>query len=99
MSRSCDQLTVDEFDRADIETAGRLHRQHHLRLAIELAGDDELLLIATRERSSRCLRSGSAHIELRHFCRGDFASAGIVDPAALAEWRKRAIAEQHVLSQ
>src|SRR4051812_44474201 len=45
------QLLVDEFNRANIETTGRLDGEQDIRLTVELAGDDQLLLIATGKRS------------------------------------------------
>ena len=56
-----DELLVDELDRADVETAGRLHGQERVRLAVQLAGDDQLLLIAAGERARpACPESGRA---------------------------------------
>ena len=46
-----DDLLVDELDRADVEAACRLAGDQHLRLGAELAGDDDLLLVAAAERS------------------------------------------------
>ncbi len=40
---------MHELDRPDIEPAGRLDRQHDIRVALQFAGDDQFLLVATRE--------------------------------------------------
>ena len=42
-------LVVDELDRPDVDAAGRLADQQHLRVALHLAGDDDLLLVAAGE--------------------------------------------------
>ena len=44
-----DQATVDELDRADVEPARRLGGDEHARIAVDLAGEDDLLLVAARE--------------------------------------------------
>src|SRR5581483_7238111 len=44
-----DQPAVDELDRADVEAARRLRGDQHLRVAIDLAREDHLLLVAARE--------------------------------------------------
>src|SRR6478735_3737441 len=93
------QLAMHELDGSHVETPGRLDSQDDLWLAVELAGDDEFLLVAPGERASRGLRSRCAHVELFHLRGGNFAGARIVDAATLAEGRQRTVAEQHVLGQ
>jgi hypothetical protein len=44
---------VDELDRADVEPARRLRGDQHLRVAVDLAGEDDLLLVAAREAAAR----------------------------------------------
>src|SRR5699024_3890343 len=51
---------VDELDRANIEAAGRLDGEEHIRVALELAGDDQLLLVAAGEGPRRGSRRGRA---------------------------------------
>ena len=58
-----DELAVDELDRADIDAARRLRHEQQLRLQLELAADDQLLLIAARQRARRQLRIRRTHIE------------------------------------
>ena len=41
---------MDELDRADIHSARRLADEQHLRIAVDLAGEDELLLVAAGKR-------------------------------------------------
>ena len=42
---------MDELDRADVEPARRLRRDEHARVARHLAREDDLLLVAARERA------------------------------------------------
>ena len=44
-----DDLLVDELDGADVDAARRLADQQHLGVALHLAGDDDLLLVAAGE--------------------------------------------------
>ena len=44
-----DQPAVDELDRADVEPARRLGGDQHAWVAVDLAGEDHLLLVAARE--------------------------------------------------
>ena len=44
-----DDAAVDELDRADVESPGRLGDDQQLHVAGQLAGDDHLLLVAARE--------------------------------------------------
>ena len=55
---------MDELDRADVETARRLRRDQHLRVAVDLAREDDLLLVAAGEAASERLRAAAAHVEL-----------------------------------
>ena len=68
-----DRLAVDELDAADVEAARRLVEDEQLQVAVELAGDDDLLLVAARQRAGadarptasgcrtpRCARSAAA---------------------------------------
>ena len=52
-----DQAPVDELDRTDVETAGRLRGDQHARVAVDLAGEDHLLLVAAGERARLRLRA------------------------------------------
>ena len=51
------RLPVDELDAADVEAARRLVEDEQLQLPIELARDDQLLLVPARQRARR-RRSG-----------------------------------------
>ena len=49
-SRLAIVLAVDELDAAHVEAAGRLVEHEQPEVAVELAGDDELLLVAAGQR-------------------------------------------------
>ena len=46
-----EDLPPHELDRPDVEPAGRLGRDQQLRARVQLAGEDQLLLVPTRERA------------------------------------------------
>ena len=46
-----DHLVVDELDAAHVQAARRLVEDEQLEVAVELARDDDLLLVAARERA------------------------------------------------
>src|SRR5829696_8416916 len=55
-----DEPPVHELDRAHVEAARRLRRDEHLRVAVDLARHDHLLLVAAGERRRRRLRAAAA---------------------------------------
>src|SRR5581483_5880120 len=59
-----DEPPVEELDGADVEAAGGLGGDQHLRVARDLARRDHLLLIAARERARARERAAAAHVEL-----------------------------------
>ena len=59
-----DEAAVDELDRADVETARRLRGDQHLRIAVDLAREHHLLLVAAGERAGRRRRPAAADVEL-----------------------------------
>src|SRR5581483_188837 len=58
-----DEAPVDVLDRADVEPARRLGGDQHLRIALDLAGEDHLLLVPARQRSGAGVRAAAAHVE------------------------------------
>ena len=58
-----DELLVHELDRTDVEAAGRLRRDQDARLAAELAGEHDLLLVSARERCRPRVRPAAADVE------------------------------------
>src|SRR5829696_7786862 len=75
-----DELLVDELDRSHIETAGRLHGKEGVRLAMQLASDDQFLLVSSGKRPGRGVRGGSANVKRPHQALGQSPTAGVVDP-------------------
>ncbi len=63
-SRSVDEAPVHVLDRADVEAARRLRGDQHARITVDLAREDHLLLVASRETHGGCLRTTTAHVEL-----------------------------------
>ena len=59
-----DEAAVHELDRADVEAPRRLRGDQHLRVAVDLAGEDDLLLVAAGEAARAGLRPAAAHVEL-----------------------------------
>ena len=53
-----DHLAMDELDAADVQSASRLVEDEQLQVALELARDHDLLLIAARQRRRRRLADG-----------------------------------------
>ena len=56
---------MDELDAADVEAARRLVEDEQAEVAVELAGDDDLLLVAARQRAGRDLRGRRPDVVLR----------------------------------
>ena len=52
-SRFAIDLAMDELDAADVQAARRLIEDEQPQVAAELAGDDDLLLVAARQRAGR----------------------------------------------
>src|SRR4029077_4269115 len=76
---------VDKLDRADVEAAGRLGRDEHLRVACHLACDDDLLLVPAREGPGARRLATTAHIELLEQALRALEHAARVDEAPLRE--------------
>src|SRR5207248_8003011 len=59
-----DEPAMDELDRSDVQATRRLCGEEHLRISRDLAADDDLLLIASRESRSQRLRPPASDVEL-----------------------------------
>ena len=55
---------MDELDRADVEAARGLRGDEHLRVAVDLACEHDLLLVAAGEGARRRRRAAAADVEL-----------------------------------
>ena len=71
-----DEPAVDELDRADVEAARRLRGDQHRRVAVDLAGEHDLLLVAAGERAGARRRAAAAHVELLEQPRARARSGG-----------------------
>src|SRR5918995_924087 len=94
-----DELLVDELDRSHVEASGRLHGKKGVWLAMQLASDDQLLLVSSGERPGWSIRGGSANIERSHQPFSQCPAAGVVDPAARTEWCLFGIPQEDVLGE
>ena len=79
-----DEPPVQVLDRADVEAARRLRRDQHLRVARDLARDDDLLLVAAREPARARQRAAAAHVELadQRCARARRAASGRASPTS-----------------
>src|SRR5690606_2870425 len=59
-----DEFAVDEFDSADIDAACGLRDEQQPRLKLELASDDEFLLIAARKRAGGQFGIRRPHVKI-----------------------------------
>src|SRR5690606_7511233 len=72
-----DELAVDELDRADSPAAGRLDGKQDVWIAIQFAGDDQLLLVAAGKGPRGRFRRWRANVVALH----QLASDGLRLPA------------------
>ena len=63
-SRSSIEAAVDELDRADVEPARRLRGDQDARVAVDLAREHDLLLVAAGEAARARLRAAAADVVL-----------------------------------
>src|SRR5215207_5788047 len=77
-----DELLVDKLDRSHVEAAGRLDGKEGVWLAMQLAGDDQFLLVSSGARPGRSVGGGSANVERSHQPFSQCAAAWVIDPAA-----------------
>src|SRR5215208_1942093 len=94
-----DELLVDELDRSDVEAAGRLDGKEGVWLAMQLAGDDQLLLVSSGERPGGRVRGGRANVKRPHQPFGQCPAAGVVDPASRTEWCLLGIPQEDILGE
>src|SRR5215204_2440056 len=94
-----DKLLVDKLDGSHVETTSRLDGKEGIWLAMQFAGDDQLLLVSSRECPGRSVRGWSANVEGSHQPFGQCAAARVVDPTAGAEWCLLGVAQEHVLGE
>ncbi len=69
---------MDELDAADIEATGGLVEDQQLEVTVELAGHDELLLVAAGQRPGGHARGRRAHVVLLDGLVGACGDGGLV---------------------
>src|SRR3954447_22448760 len=94
-----DEPPVDELDRADVEAARRLRRDQHLRVAVDLAREHDLLLVAARERVRRRRRRAAPDVELGQQPLRTLDHRAQVEDAAARVRRLAVAVERQVLSE
>src|SRR5262249_12075363 len=94
-----DEAAVDELDRADVETARRLRRDEDARIAGDLPRENDLLLVASRERSVDGLRPAAAHVVLGQQPSRALEDAPRIEPAPARERRLVVVVERDVLGE
>ena len=92
-----DEAAVEELDRPHVEAARRLGRDQHLRVARDLARDDDLLLVAAGEAARARLRAAAAHVELLDQPCGALDHPRGKQPAPLRVRRLRVVVQPDVL--
>src|SRR5439155_183434 len=93
-----EHLVDHEAGRAGIEAPSRLRRDQHAWTASELAGQHELLLVATRQRARGDVGATGPDAEARDALGRRGAHGAEVEPRSPAERRPVAIAEGEVLA-
>src|ERR687898_283333 len=88
-----DELLVDELDGADVEAARRLDGEQDVRITVQLAGDDQLLLVAAGEGAGDGVGRRGADVELLHQLARHAAAGAAVDAAAADERFALGVAE------
>src|SRR5437588_2080204 len=77
-----DELAVYELDGPDVNAARRLRDQKEFGAQLELATDDELLLVAARKRAGGKVRVRGAHVEVAYDFKRPVAYAREVEQRA-----------------
>ena len=81
-----DEAAVDELDRADVDAARRLADEQHLRVALDLARQHDLLLVAAGEFGGLQPRRRRADVVALHLARrGRATIAAMIEERAVAE--------------
>src|SRR5215211_8274590 len=94
-----DEPAMDELDRADVEPARRLGGQQDARIALDLAGDDHLLLIAARQRGGPRERPTAADVEGLQEAPRPCDQPARIEPAEARVGRLLVIVERDVLGE
>ena len=80
-----DEPAVDELDRADVDAARRLADDQHLRAALDLARQHDLLLVAAGEFAGLEPRRRRADVVARHLAREVRDHPAVIEERTIAE--------------
>src|SRR5690606_22435560 len=94
-----DELAVDELDRADIQAAGRLDGKQDVWIAIQFAGDDQLLLVAAGKGPRGRFRRWRANVVALHQLASDGLRLPAVNHSGADERFSLGVPQQDVLPQ
>ena len=94
-----DEPPVDELDRAHVEAARRLRGDQHLRVAVDLAREDDLLLVAAREAAGVRVRPAAADVELLQQDARLLDQALRIEPAEARRGRMIVVVQGEVLGE
>ena len=93
-----DNLLVDEFNRANINSARRLADQQNIGVVLNIAGQNDLLLVAAGKALGIQARIGGADVKPFHLADGVVEHSRLIHQAASADiFRLVMIAKGHVL--
>ena len=84
---------------ADVDAACRVGGDQHGRLGEHLPSDDQLLLVAARQRERTHVDARRAHVEAAYDLVGALAAGVPIDQPVVGELATGLMAEQHVLPQ
>ena len=73
-----DELAVDELDGSDVHAARRLGDEQELWLQVELATDDQFLLVAAGERFCRTVDNRRTNVKIFQYLFGPFLNRRII---------------------
>src|SRR5438046_5481051 len=94
-----DEPFVHELDGADVQTACRLRRDQHARVAGDLAREDHLLLVAAGERACERLRPAAAYVVLAEQTARALDHAARIEPPPARERRLVVVVQRDVLRE
>src|SRR6185436_2697932 len=92
-----DEAPMDELDGADVQAPGRLCGDEDLRIARDLAREDDLLLVAARKCLRECLRSPATDVELAYQVSCACDEVLRIEPAEPRRGRCSVVVERDVL--
>jgi hypothetical protein len=93
------QDVPDRRLRADVDAPRRVGGDEHPRAGEHLPSDDQLLLVAARQREAADVDASGPHVELLDDPRRAFPGGGAIDETAPRERRAGLVTEDHIFPQ